>query len=92
MTRLSAATLRQLIAQLRHNAQPQLWDRTKLIELSVEGKRYVIAAGEYRQQRDLARRRARLEKTESELKRLAAVRRKKPNPQKLPQTPTAKGP
>jgi hypothetical protein len=60
-----------------------LWDRTKLIESTVEGKRYVIAGGEYRQQRDLARRRARLEKAESELKRLAAVRRKKPNPQKL---------
>ena len=83
VTRLSAATLREVIAQLAQNAQPQLWDRTKLIELSLEGKRYIIAGGEHRQQRDLARRRARLEKAESELKRLAAVRRKKPNPQKL---------
>jgi hypothetical protein len=47
------------------------------------GKRYVIAGGEHHQQRDLARRRARLEKAQSELKRLAPVRRKKPNPQKL---------
>jgi hypothetical protein len=33
--------LRELIAQLPQDAQPQLWDRTKLMELSVEGKRYV---------------------------------------------------
>ena len=80
VTRLSSRTLRELIAQLPQDAQPQLWDRTKLLELSVEGKRYVIAGGEYRQKRDLA---ARLEKAQRELKRLAAVRRKKPNPQKL---------
>src|SRR4030081_1708398 len=83
VTRLSAATLRELIAQLPQDTQPQLWDCTKLIELTLEGKRYVIAGGEFRQHRDLARRRARLEKAESELKRLAAIRRKKPNPQKL---------
>src|SRR5580700_11797678 len=84
VTRLSSTTLRELIAQLPQDAQPQLWDRTKLLELSVEGKRYVvIAGGEYRQKRDLARRTARLEKAERELQRLAAVRRKKPNPQKL---------
>jgi transposase len=83
VTRLSTATLRELIAQLPQDAQPQLWDRTKLIELNLENKRYVIAGGEHRQQRDFARRRARLEKAENELKRLAAVRRKKPNPQKL---------
>ncbi len=83
VTRLSATTLRELIAQLPQDAQPQLWDRTKLIGLTLEGNRYVIAGGEYRQQRDLARRKARLAKAESELKRLAAVRRRKPNPQKL---------
>ena len=83
VTRLSSATLRELIGQLPQDAQPQLWDRTKLMELTVEGKRYVIAGGEYRQKRDFARRTARLEKAERELQRLAAVRRKKPNPQKL---------
>jgi transposase len=83
VTRLSTATLRELIAQLPHDAQPQLWDRTQLIELNFEGKRYVIAGGEHRQQRDLARRAARLEKAERELQRLAAVRRKRPNAQKL---------
>jgi transposase len=83
VSRLSSTTLRELVAQLPQDAQPQLWDRTKLMELSVEGKRYVIAGGEYRQKRDFARRTARLEKAERELNRLAAVRRKKPNPQKL---------
>src|SRR6266481_8194855 len=63
--------------------QPQLWDRTQLIELTLEDKRYVIAGGEHRRQRDSARRKARLEKAQIELQRLAAVRRKKPNPQKL---------
>jgi transposase len=83
VTRLSSTSLRELVAQLPRDMQPQLWDRSNLLELTVEGKRYVIAGGEHRQQRDLARRRARLEKAERELKRLAAVRRKKPNPQKL---------
>ena len=41
------------------------------------------AGGEYRQKRDFDRRTARLEKAERELQRLAAVRWKKPNPQKL---------
>ena len=83
VTRLSAARLHEVIAQLPEDMQPQLWDRTQLIELSLGEKRYVIAGGEYRQQRDLARRKARLEKAEIELQRLAAVRRKKTNPQKL---------
>jgi transposase len=83
VTRLSAATLREFLTQLPHDMQPQLWDRTQLIELSLENKRYVIAGGEHRRQRDSARRKARLEKAQIELQRLAAVRRKKPNPQKL---------
>jgi len=83
VTRLSSTTLREVISQLPQDAQPQLWDRTKLLELSVEGKRYVVAGGEYRQKRDFARRTVRLEKAERELQRLAALRRKKPNPQKL---------
>ena len=83
VTRLSTATLREVVAQLPQEDQPQLWDRTKLIELTLEGKRYVIAGGVYRQQRDFARRSARLEKAQRELKRLAAVRRRKPDAQKL---------
>jgi hypothetical protein len=81
VTRLSTTTLLELIAQLpQGDAQHRLWNRTKLLELSVEGKRYVIAGGEYRQKRDFARRTARLEKAESELKRMAAVPRRKPDP------------
>jgi transposase len=83
VTRLSAASLREVVQQLPTDSQPQLWDRTKVFDLTIEGKRYVIAGGEYRQQRDLARRNARLEKAEKELQRLATVRRKKPNAQKL---------
>ena len=41
------------------------------------------AGGEHRRQRDSARREARLEKAQLELQRLAAVRRKKSNPQRL---------
>ena len=48
-----------------------------------EGKRYVIAGGPWRQQRDQQRRQARLTKAEAELKRLAAVKRKRVNAQKL---------
>jgi hypothetical protein len=70
VTRLSSTTLRELVSRLPQDAQPQLWDRIKLLELSVEGKRYVIAGGEYRQKRDFARRTTRLEKAERELKRL----------------------
>ena len=83
VTRLSTATLREVVAQSPQEDQPQLWDRTKLIELTLEGKRYVIAGGVYRQQRDFARRSAQLEKAQKELKRLAAVRRRKPDAQKL---------
>jgi transposase len=83
VTRLSTTTLRELLAQLPQDAQPRLWDRTGLIELTVDGKRYVVAGGEERQQRDLARRQARLHKAELELQRLAGVRRKKADPQKL---------
>jgi hypothetical protein len=83
VTRLSAGSLREVLATLPQDAQPLLWDRTELIELRVEDKRYVIAGGEDRQQRDRARRQGRLAKAEAELTRLAAVRRKKVDPQKL---------
>src|SRR5438094_2331200 len=53
------------------------------MEIVREGKRYVIAGCSGRQQRDQPRRQARLSKAENELKRLAAVQRKKVNPQKL---------
>jgi transposase len=83
VTRLSAATLQQLLEQLPAEESPELWDRTQVMEIVREGKRYVIAGGPWRQQRDQQRRQARLAKAEAELQRLAAVKRKKVNVQKL---------
>src|SRR5437870_6366317 len=83
VTRLDASTLEQLLEQLPSDQAPELWDRTQVMEIVRAGKRYVIAGGPWRQQRDQQRRQARLAKADAELKRLAAVKRKKVNPQKL---------
>src|SRR6266571_4583626 len=83
VTRLGASALEQLLEQLPADPAPELWDRTQVMEIIREGKRYVIAGGPWRQQRDHQRRQARLAKAEAELKRLAAVKRKKVNAQKL---------
>ena len=83
VTRLSAATLRSLVAELDLEKQLELGDRQKLMEITHQSKRYVIAGGPWRQQRDQARRQSRIAKAEAELKRMAAVKRKKVNVQKL---------
>jgi len=83
VTRLGAATLDQLLEQLPADPSPELWDRTQLMEIVRADKRYVIAGGPWRQQRDQERRQARLAKAEAELKRMAAVKRKKVDVQKL---------
>jgi transposase len=83
VTRLSAATLQTLVAELALEKQLELGDRQRLMEISHQGKRYVIAGGPWRQQRDQERRQSRVAKAEAELKRLAAVQRKKVNPQNL---------
>jgi transposase len=83
VTRLGASALDQLLEQLPADQAPELWDRTQVMEVVREGKRYVIAGGPWRQQRDQERREARLSKAEAELKRMSAVKRKKPNAQKL---------
>ncbi len=83
VTRLSVSTLDELLAQSPAEPAPELWDRTQVMEIVREGKRYVIAGGPWRQQRDQQRRQARLAKAEAELKRLAAVKRKQLNVQKL---------
>jgi transposase len=83
VTRLSAATLHSLVEELALEKQMELGDRQKLMEITHQGKRYVIAGGPWRQQRDQARRQSRIDKAEAELKRLAAVARKKVNVQKL---------
>jgi len=83
VTRLSAATLQRLIAQWPAERQLELGDRQQLIEITQEAKRYVMAGGPWRQQRDQERRQSRIAKAQAELKRLAAVRRKRVDPQKL---------
>jgi len=83
VTRLSTATLQSVLAELPQDVQMQLGDRQQVVEITHQGRRYVIAGGRWRQQRDEERRTARLAKAEKELKRLAGVRRKKVNAQKL---------
>ena len=83
VTRLSAATLQTLVSELALEKQLELGDRQRLMEISHQGKRYVIAGGPWRQQRDQERRQSRIAKAEAELKRLAAVKRKKIDLQKL---------
>lgn len=83
VSRLGAKTLEELLQGLPSEQSPELWDRTQVMEIVHEGKRYVIAGGPWRQQRDQERRQARLAKAEAELKRLAAVPRKQVNAQKL---------
>jgi transposase len=83
VTRLCASVLDELIAQLPAEQSPELWDRTQVMEIVRQDKRYVIAGGPWRQQRDRQRRTARLAKAEAELKRVAAIKRKKVSPQKL---------
>jgi transposase len=83
VTRLGASALDQILEQVPVDQAPELWDRTQVMEIVREGKRYVIAGGPWRQQRDHDRREVRLAKAEGELKRLSAVQRKKSDPQKL---------
>jgi hypothetical protein len=83
VTRFSAAMLEQLLEALPAEQSPELWDRTQVMDIVREGKRYVIVGGPWRRQRDHERRQARLTKAEAELKRIAAVKRKKVDGQKL---------
>jgi len=62
VTRLSAATLHRLVEELALEQQLELGDRQKLLEITHQGKRYVIAGGPWRQQRDQARRQSRMAK------------------------------
>jgi transposase len=83
VTRLSSAILKSLISELPAERQLELGDRQKLVEFTHDDKRYVIAGGRWRQQRDQERRQSRVDKAEAELTRLAAVKRKKVDVQKL---------
>lgn len=83
VTRLSSATFASLLEVLPKDNQPELDDRRNLLEVEHEGKRYVIAGGPWRRQRDQERRETRIAKAEKELTRMAAVKRKKVDAQKL---------
>lgn len=83
VTRLSNATLSSLIAVRPKDQQLELGDVDRLVEIEHEGKRYVIAGGPWRRERDQQRRQARLTKAEAELTKLAAAKRRAVNAQKL---------
>jgi len=83
VTRLSMVTLRTLVEELGLENQMELGHHQQIMEVTHDSKRYVIVGGQWRQQRDQERRQCRIAKAEQELKRLAAVKRKKVDPQKL---------
>jgi hypothetical protein len=83
VTRLSNATLEKLLTELPQDQQLELADEDKLVEIVHEGKRHVIAGGPWRRQRDQERRAVRIAKAEAALAKLAAVKRSKPNAQKI---------
>ena len=83
VTRLSNATMESLLADLPAETQLELGDRSQVVEFVRAGKRYVIAGGLWRQQRDQERRSVRMAKAEKALRKLAQVKRRKVNEQKL---------
>ena len=83
VTRLSNATMEALLADLPEDEQLELGDRSQVVEFVREGKRYVIAGGVWRQERDEQRRSARMTKAETALRKLAQVKRRKVDAQKL---------
>jgi transposase len=83
VTRLSNATMESLLADLPQETQFELGDRRQVVEWVREGKRYVIAGGLWRQERDQQRRSVRMAKAQAALTKLAQVRRRKVDAQKL---------
>ena len=83
VTRLSNATMESLLADLPQEDQLELGDRQQVVEWVREGKRYVIAGGIWRQERDQQRRSVRMAKAEKALGKLAQVKRRKVDAQKL---------
>ena len=83
VTRLSNATLSSLIKKLPAEVQLELGDHSRVLDVAHEGKRYVVAGGPWRKQRDKERRELRMSKGEAMLVKLAAVKRKQPDAQKL---------
>jgi hypothetical protein len=83
VTRLSNATMESLLADLPQEDQLELGDRRQVVECVREGKRYVVAGGIWRQERDQQRRSVRMAKAEKALRKLAQVKRRKVDAQKL---------
>lgn len=83
VTRLSNTTLEKLLTELPEDQQLELADEDKLLEIEHEGKRHIVAGGPWRRQRDQERRELRLTKAAAALTKLAAVKRLKPNAQKI---------
>lgn len=83
VTRLSNSTMEALLAELPADKQLELGDRSRVVEVTRQGKRYVIAGGDWRRQRDEERRTARLTKARAALAKMAQVKRKNADPQKL---------
>lgn len=83
VTRLSNATMEALLADLGPEDQLELGDRSQVVELVRAGKRYVIAGGLWRKERDEQRRSARMAKAQQALLKLAQVKRRKVDAQKL---------
>lgn len=83
VTRLSNATMEALLAELPADKQLELGDRSRVVEVNHQGKRYVIAGGSWRQKRDEDRRTVRMDKARAALKKMAGVKRKQADPQKL---------
>lgn len=83
VTRLSNATLEALLKELPQDQQLELADSSRLVEIEHEGKRHVIAGGPWRKERDRERREARIAKAEIALNKLAAVKRRRPDAQKI---------
>ena len=83
VTRLSNATLEALLKELPEDQQLELSDSTRLLEIEHDGKRYVIAGGPWRKERDRQRREARISKAEAALSKIASVKRRKPDAQKI---------
>ena len=83
VTRWSNATMESLLAELPKEDQLELGDRSQVVEFVREGKRYVIAGGLWRQERDQQRRSVRMAKAAAALGKMAAVKRRKVDVQKL---------
>jgi transposase len=83
VTRLSNATMEALLGDLGPEEHLELGDHSQVVELEREGKRYVIAGGVWRKERDEQRRLVRMAKAQKALLKLAQVKRRKVNAQKL---------